>query len=197
MTSLLFHSLLQERLRTLRASLGSSKAPLTEESPAPHQRLSAPTPAHSRGIRQKTPPGKRTSPHPVAAPSNSTALIMVPHSRKTTTDPPEAAGGGPGVDTNGPESAGLGKKEGDSQIAGRLLECQAVQGLCQLLEHHLAVLEQSQQPLGDLLQPEARPDGRHEPHTTHRLCVTLQGSLSVIQAMFTCSHRLRTIASQT
>ena len=87
---------------------------------------------------------------------------MVPHSRKTTTDPPEASGGGPGADTNGPELAGLGKKEGDSQTAGRLLECQAVQGLCQLLEHHLAVLEQSQQPLGDLLQPEAMPEGSHD-----------------------------------
>lgn len=48
-------------------------------------------------------------------------------------------------------------------MAGRLLECEAVQGLCQLLEHHLAVLEQSQTPLGDLLQPEAPQDGMHPP----------------------------------
>ena len=33
-----------------------------------------------------------------------------------------------------------------------MLEAQAVQGLCQLLEHHIVVLDQSQRPLGDLLQ---------------------------------------------
>lgn len=160
---------LQERLRTLRASLGSSKAPLTDEGPAPHQRLPAPTPAHVRGARQKDPPRKRTGPHPAAAPSHSTALMMVPHSRKTTADPPEAAGIGPGAVTNDPESAGLDKNDGDSRHAGRLLECQAVQGLCQLLEHHLAVLEQSQQPLSDLLQPEAVPEGRHD-HLSQTAC---------------------------
>ena len=86
---------------------------------------------------------------------------MVPHSRKTTTDPAEAPGSSPEAETNGPESVGLGSRMGGGCHAGRVLECHAVQGLCQLLEHHLAVLEQSQQPLGDLLQPEAMPDGRH------------------------------------
>jgi len=42
---------------------------------------------------------------------------------------------------------------------GRLLECEAVQGLCQLLEHHVAVLEQSQEPVGSLLQSEATQAG--------------------------------------
>ena len=87
--------------------------------------------------------------------------MVVPHSRKTTTDPAEAAGRGPGAKSNGPESAELGSKTGEVCDAGRVLECQAVQGLCQLMEHHLAVLEQSQQPLGELLQPEAMPDGKH------------------------------------
>ena len=87
--------------------------------------------------------------------------MMVPHSRKTTNAAPEAADSGPEANTSGPEWAGVGSKMGDSHGAGRLLECQAVQGLCQLLEHHLAVLEQSQQPMGDLLQPEAMLDGTH------------------------------------
>lgn len=87
--------------------------------------------------------------------------MMVPHSRKTTTDPAEAVRSGPEADTIGPDSGKLGSRMDDGHEAGRVLECQAVQGLCQLLEHHLAVLEQSQQPLGILLQPEAMPDGRH------------------------------------
>lgn len=145
---------LQERLRTLRASLGSIKTPLAEEGAAPHQRLAAPTPPHPKGTRQRTPPKMRTGQHPTDASLHSSALIMVPHSRKSTADPPRAAANSPGAD--GRESAA---RVGDSCAAGRLLECQAVQGLCQLLEHHLAVLEQSQQPLSNLLQPEALPDG--------------------------------------
>ena len=46
----------------------------------------------------------------------------------------------------------------EHQAAGQLLECQAVQGLCQLLEHHVAVLEQSQEPMGKLLEPGATQD---------------------------------------
>lgn len=76
-----------------------------------------------------------------------------------TTNTPEAAGSGPGADASDPAASRM----GDSGMAGRLLECEAVQGLCQLLEHHLAVLEQSQTPLGDLLQPEAPQDGMHPP----------------------------------
>lgn len=157
---LLYHYLicLQERLRTLRASLGSSKVTLAEEGPTIHQRLPA---AHPRSTHQKTTPRKKLGPHAPAAPSHPTALMLVPHSRTTTTDPAEAAASGPGAHTDGPKSSGLGSKMGEGCNAGRVLECQAVQGLCQLLEHHLAVLEQSQQPLGDLLQPEAMPDGTH------------------------------------
>ena len=46
----------------------------------------------------------------------------------------------------------------DSKVEGRLLECEAVQGLCQLLEHHVMVLEQSQEPLNSLLQPVTEPE---------------------------------------
>lgn len=48
-----------------------------------------------------------------------------------------------------------GRGSGCDKVEGRLLECEAVQGLCQLLEHHVTVLEQSQSPLNSLLQPAA------------------------------------------
>ena len=177
---------LQERLRTLRASLGSSKAPLVEEAPGPHQRLPAPAPALPRGTRPKDPLKKRTTPHAPATPSHPTALMMVPHSRRTTNAPPEAADSSPEAEANGPEWVAVDSKLGDSHNAGRLLECQAVQGLCQLLEHHLAVLEQSQRPMGDLLQPGAMPDGMlspfHLPHTNNashpRVMPVMNGTLN-------------------
>ena len=40
---------------------------------------------------------------------------------------------------------------GDQKV---LLETQAVLGLCQLLEHHVAVVEQAQQAVNPLLQPQ-------------------------------------------
>ncbi|KAL3148684.1 hypothetical protein ABBQ38_014099 [Trebouxia sp. C0009 RCD-2024] len=144
----------QERLRTLRASLGSVKAPLADDASAPHQLAAPPTPAHPRGTRQRVHQGNRTD-----TPPHSRALAVVPHHRRITADNPKAAGSSPRADANGPRAAGQDTGAVGGSIAGSLLECQAVQGLCQLLEHHLAVLEQSQTPLGDLLQPAPPRDG--------------------------------------
>ena len=74
---------------------------------------------------------------------------------------PEAVANGPGAVSNGPGAAAMPNRlsAGDAQAEGHLLEAQAVQGLCQLLEHHLAVLGQSQKPLGNLLQADHASTG--------------------------------------
>ena len=101
---------------------------------------------------------------------------MLPDTRGAAQDAlatTRAAGEGPGAVQHGSEL-------NDSQAAGRLLECQAVQGLCQLLEHHVTVLEQSQEPVGCMLHAEdsdagvpsfAFPFPRHM--TEHTLCTGL------------------------
>lgn len=136
----------QERLRTLRASLGSSKASQAAEFHAtpgrgkPH--LRRPVDTTTKKVTQL--PGIGHGSHGSAAP-DPTALALQPSLQS------------PGAATSalGPSGSGA-----DSKVEGRLLECEAVQGLCQLLEHHVTVLEQSQEPLNSLLQP-AADAGRH------------------------------------
>ena len=149
----------QERLRTLRASLGSFKAPPAEESPRPHQRLAAPTAAPSRSARlAHTPPRRRPDKHASDTPSRTGALAVLAPPRWAASGTLESAGSAPWAAENSTE-VGQGSEVRGGQATGRLLECQAVQGLCQLLEHHVAVLEQSQEPVGKLLQSDATQNG--------------------------------------
>jgi len=138
----------QERLRTLRASLGSSQLPPSQEGPHSRhpKRPSASNPAHASKTSSRKgaePPSTSTSPQPGAL--VVTAYNPKARDDRAAGDPAEAAGTAPGA--------------GTSPAEGRLLECEAVQGLCQLLEHHVAVLEQSQEPVGSLLQSEATQAG--------------------------------------
>lgn len=158
---------LQERLRTLRASLGSFKAPPAEEGPRAHQRLAVPTAAQSRSaLLNQTPPRKRADKSASDAPSHAGALTVLAPTRRVTSNTLERAGSGPEAADNSPE-VGQGSEMRGRQATGRLLECQAVQGLCQLLEHHVAVLEQSQQPVGNMLQSEATQNGKLLPDLLH------------------------------
>ncbi|KAL0020086.1 hypothetical protein WJX79_009298 [Trebouxia sp. C0005] len=138
----------QERLRTLRASLGSSQLPPTQEGPHPRHPKppSAPRNPSRRGAE---PPSTSTSPQPGAL----AVTTYNPQGRddRAAGDPARAAGTDPG--------AGSDPGAGTRPAEGRLLECEAVQGLCQLLEHHVAVLEQSQKPVGSLLQSESTQAG--------------------------------------
>lgn len=127
---------MQERLRTLRASLGSSKLPSSQEAPI-SQQPKAVTGANPARQSSKT-PCRRIGTPPAGLSPHRGALVLALNS-------PRAAG-------NSSEDAEQGPGAACSKSKGRLLECEAVQGLCQLLEHHIAVLEQSQKPLGSLLQ---------------------------------------------
>jgi hypothetical protein len=140
--------IVQERLRTLRASLGSSQLPPSQEGPHPRHpkppSASKPTRAPKTASRRGAePPSSSTSPQPGA--SAVTAYNPKGRDDRAAGDPARAAGTDPGA--------------GARPAEGRLLECEAVQGLCQLLEHHVAVLEQSQEPVGSLLQSEATQAG--------------------------------------
>ena len=136
--------MVQERLRTLRASLGSSKLPSPQEGSAT-QAYPKPTPASHPTHASKALPRRKSGLSPASRSPHPGALAVTaynPPARaegNAAEDPPRAA-------TPCPEAAG-------TQSEGRLLECEAVQGLCQLLEHHVTVLEQSQEPIGSLLQP--------------------------------------------
>ncbi|DBA92530.1 TPA: hypothetical protein ACH3X1_002761 [Trebouxia sp. C0004] len=138
----------QERLRTLRASLGSSQLPPSQEGPHPQHPKppSACNPARASKTasrRGAEAPSTSSSPQPGAL--AVTAYNPKGRDDRAAGDPAGAAGTDPGT--------------GSRPTEGRLLECEAVQGLCQLLEHHVAVLEQSQEPVGSLLQSEATQAG--------------------------------------
>ncbi|DBB14510.1 TPA: hypothetical protein ACH3X3_004792 [Trebouxia sp. C0006] len=137
----------QERLRTLRASLGSSQLPPSQDGPQPRHPKppSAPNPARASKTlsRRGAEPSTSTSPQPGAL--AVTAYNPKGRDDRAAEDPARAAGTDPWA--------------GSRPAEGRLLECEAVQGLCQLLEHHVAVLEQSQEPVGSLLQSEATQAG--------------------------------------
>jgi len=137
----------QERLRTLRASLGSSQLPPSQDGPQPRHPKppSAPNPARASKTlsRRGAEPSTSTSPQPGAL--AVTAYNPKGRDDRAAGDPARAAGTDPWA--------------GCRPAEGRLLECEAVQGLCQLLEHHVAVLEQSQEPVGSLLQSEATQAG--------------------------------------
>jgi len=138
----------QERLRTLRASLGSSQLPPSQEGPRPRHpkppSASNPSRAPKNPSRRGAePPSSSTSPQPGA-------LAVTAYNPKGRDD--RAAG-------DAASAAGTDSGAGPRPAEGRLLECEAVQGLCQLLEHHVAVLEQSQEPVGCLLQSEPAQAG--------------------------------------
>ena len=134
---------MQERLRTLRASLGSAKPPSTHQGSGAQQPKALPG-AIPPG-KSKTPPrGRSRAPPPGTYPDFGT-LTLVPN--RSNASASRGVGGSPEA------SHTPSKGRAAAQAAGRLLECEAVQGLCQLLEHHVAVLEQSQEPVGNLLQP--------------------------------------------
>ena len=133
----------QERLRTLRASLGSSKKLPAQEGLPTHPVRPTKGPIPIPG--QPTSAARRSRASSVSVPAPQGALVIARTSSEAADDSPGAVPSSPGAVPNRPALD-------DALPQGRLLEAQAVQGLCQLLEHHLIVLDQSQRPLGSLLQ---------------------------------------------
>ena len=117
-------------------------------------------------------------------------MAIAPHSPRASTH--KAARPSPEATENQPGAVA-------NQAEGRLLECQAVQGLCQLLEHHVAVLEQSQEPVGSLLQSDAAQAGKQIMNKDALLpmvlvimssaCATISSEHCQDQAQHVCSQR--------
>lgn len=139
---------MQERLRTLRASLGTSQLAPSQE--GTHPRHPKPPSASNPARASKTLSRRGADPPSTSASPPPGALAVTAYNPKARD---ERAGGDPA------RAAGTDPGAGSRPAEGRLLECEAVQGLCQLLEHHVAVLEQSQEPVGSLLQSEPAQAG--------------------------------------
>ena len=138
----------QERLRTLRASLGSSQLTPSQEGPYPQHPK---PPSASKPARASKTASRRSAESPLTSTSPQPgALAVTAYNPKARDD--RAAG-------DAARAVGTDPEAGFRPAEGRLLECEAVQGLCQLLEHHVAVLEQSQEPIGSLLQFEPTQAG--------------------------------------